>query len=414
MGDFYAPPMPQQIQVDPTGAFLKGRAMALAYQNDKLQNQMLQQQVADYPKQQDYARQKGLMEQQRLNQSQQFTEDQSRGQALLSLAQKISGSTDPEEQRAGLQTLYQQSGSPVDLSQASPTALKKAAQITELTLQSKYGKAEPIKTPEHWGAIYQRNGIDVQENQDTGRVQAVNDRPSINVAAPYNPATMDPMAKKVAAGDAPMPTGRTLQQLGGAEFTKQVIATNPQWDAYTYPTKQAQIKNYTSGVAGRQVMAMDTVVKHAATAQSAFDALANGDIPAFNKAMNIVASGLGKPAPSGFEPARIMIGDEVIKSIIATGGGEEERKDAQKLLDMGQSPAMLSASLRTILQLMAGRMEVMRQNYEGVLGEGSFQKRLTPESYSVLQQYEGNKSPDSGAGISAQRRAELEKKYGAQ
>ena len=48
----------------PVTAFMQGRAMRMAYENDKLQQQMLQMQIADYPKQQAHSR---LMDNERIN-----------------------------------------------------------------------------------------------------------------------------------------------------------------------------------------------------------------------------------------------------------------------------------------------------------------------------------------------------------
>jgi len=51
-----------QVLAQPVSAYMQGRAMQMAFEQDKLQNQFLKMQVEDYPKQQEFERQKQAAE----------------------------------------------------------------------------------------------------------------------------------------------------------------------------------------------------------------------------------------------------------------------------------------------------------------------------------------------------------------
>lgn len=90
------------VQADPVSAYLKGRAMRMAYENDKLQNKLLQMQIEQYPKQQEFERQKQVAELSMEMQKEQRRQAIDKATAIRDQLFAVENSTDPARDLATL------------------------------------------------------------------------------------------------------------------------------------------------------------------------------------------------------------------------------------------------------------------------------------------------------------------------
>jgi hypothetical protein len=166
-----------------------------------------------------------------------------------------------------------------------------------------------------------------------------------------------------------------------------------QWQQYG--AQGAATKAFGAGPEGRNTRAINVAILHLGTAEQLVSALGNGDVRAINAAAQRFAQETGQPAPTNFDAARQIIGQEIVKAIITGGGSAAERQHAQDLLSRANSPQQLLGVIRTIKQLLGGQMKGLEKQYDRSTGRSDFGNRLLPETQRELG---GQGAPSSGDG----------------
>ncbi len=150
------------------------------------------------------------------------------------------------------------------------------------------------------------------------------------------------------------------------------------------------VKDFATGPQGKMVNSFNTSIDHLSTMDKLSDALANGDTKAINAIANTVAKQTGSPAPTNFNAAKQIVTAEVIKAIVATGGGVEERKRAEENFAAANSPAQLKGIINTYKDLMGGQLKSLEVQYGTTTGRKDFEKKLTPAAREELTKVKGN------------------------
>ena len=163
-------------------------------------------------------------------------------------------------------------------------------------------------------------------------------------------------------------------------------------------TKTKVLKDFSTGIQGRQVTAFNTAIDHLGTLDKLTDALNNNDIRAFNYLGNMVAKQTGEPAPTNFDAAKQIVTAEVIKAVVANGGGVKERREAEDNVSTANSPAQLKGVINSYKQLLGGQLNSLGLQYENGTGRTDFNKRLTPEARKEFETVRG-KSKESTANL---------------
>jgi hypothetical protein len=168
-------------------------------------------------------------------------------------------------------------------------------------------------------------------------------------------------------------------------FNAQDMASQIVGNRIDVATKTKAAKDFSTGIQGRQVTAFNTAIDHLATMDKLSDALQNNDIKAFNYLGNLVAKQTGQPAPVNFDAAKQIVTAEIIKAVVASGGGVRERQEAEANFSTANSPAQLKGAINTYMQLLGGQLNSLGLQYENTTGRTDFDKKLTGDAKKAFK-----------------------------
>ena len=149
------------------------------------------------------------------------------------------------------------------------------------------------------------------------------------------------------------------------------------------------IKDFGTGLQGRQVSSFNTAIDHLSTMDKLADALNNGDIKAFNAIGNAFARQTGSAAPSNFDTAKNIVGSEVAKAVAGSNMALKDREEIRDQILAASSPEQLKGVTTTLKQLLGGQLKSLNLQYENTTGRKDFDKKLTGEAKNVVQQLRG-------------------------
>lgn len=117
-----------------------------------------------------------------------------------------------------------------------------------------------------------------------------------------------------------------------------------------------------AGYEARQVTSMNTVVNHLDTLKQYIDALRNGDLLLANQLGNRISLETGKSAPTNFNMAKEIAGDEIARSIVGSGA-LADRESMKASLMSRESPDQLFGAIEVAQNFLAGRLSELRRQY---------------------------------------------------
>ncbi len=171
----------------------------------------------------------------------------------------------------------------------------------------------------------------------------------------------------------------------GQQIMSEVMKANPEYDVKNFHAADKAVKDFSSGKQGNTVRSFNVAISHLDTLSGLADALHNGDTQLINKAGNFVSTQLGGPAPVNFEAAKKIVGDEIVKAIVGSGGGVHDREEASKTVAAASSPAQLKGVINTYKELMRGQLGGLKQQYEQSTGRRDFDKFLSSQGMATAK-----------------------------
>ncbi len=204
-----------------------------------------------------------------------------------------------------------------------------------------------------------------------------------NELSPDDPSVKD-VAKLISEYHQAPLSSFALKSPWGQAVMAEVGRQNPNYNATIYQARQKAERDFATGTQGNTVRSFNVTISHLDTLQELADALNNGDVPAINRLSNKVAEETGSPAPTSFDAAKAIVGQELVKAIVASGGGVTERQEAGQRLSSAYTPEQLRGVIETYQKLMAGQLKGLQKQYEVSTGEKNFDTYLSPESKAVL------------------------------
>ena len=140
---------------------------------------------------------------------------------------------------------------------------------------------------------------------------------------------------------------------------------NPNYDDSMYATYADTNKKFAAGKEGDQVRALNVAVSHLDTLSDLSQALSTGNVQLINRLGQSWQKETGQTAPSNFDAAKRIVGQEVTKAVVSAGGGQKEREEAAAAITSANSPAQLAGVIQTYKTLLGGQLQGFRNQYAG-------------------------------------------------
>lgn len=191
-----------------------------------------------------------------------------------------------------------------------------------------------------------------------------------------SPESIEANATLIAEGRVPPLSGYAMRSPAGQAIMARVLELNPEFQGADYATGLSASKAFGTGKQGQAVRSFNVALSHLDTLSNLSDALQNGDTPLINKLANQFSTQTGGTAPNTFNAAKKIVSDEIVKSIIGSGGGVSDREEAAKTISAANTPAQLKEVIRTYKELMTGQIDGLRREYEASTGRKDFDKYL--------------------------------------
>lgn len=158
-----------------------------------------------------------------------------------------------------------------------------------------------------------------------------------------------------------VPSDRLESTPRGQAILAAVDQQYPGYDRSTAQAKVAAAKDFTTGKDAAMLRSIGTATKHLDMLDGMVSALGNGNTQVLNKLGNAFAAQTGATAPTNFDAAKEIVGQEVIKGIVAGGGGVTERQEAASALSNAKTPAQLRGVISTYKSIMGAQHESLLQ-----------------------------------------------------
>jgi hypothetical protein len=215
-----------------------------------------------------------------------------------------------------------------------------------------------------------------------------------NAAKRYNlDGTLPPMGMGAAAS-----AGRTKILNRAAELAAGVDGTDQRQNQLNVKQQQRVLQDFTSGKSASAVRSFNVGISHLDTLGNLADALGNKDTQAVNRIGNYFATQTGNPAPTNFNAAKKIVGDEIVKAIVGAGGGVHDREEAAKVIDAANSPAQLKGAINTYKELMVGQLGGLERQYQQGSNRNDFERFLSPQAQTLRAQHGGARTPAASSG----------------
>lgn len=177
----------------------------------------------------------------------------------------------------------------------------------------------------------------------------------------------------------------SLSKPRGQMIMAKIAEKYPEYDATDYQTKLKATKDFGSGKQGNEIRSFNAAMSHLDTLDQLGNALNNGNIPMFNQIANQFSKQTGQPAPTNFESAKKLIGDEIAKAIAGTSTALADRQEIARAFSSASSPQQLSGAIKTAQDLMGGKLIALKQQYEQATGRKNFNDKVGPAGIKYIE-----------------------------
>ncbi|MBM7323847.1 hypothetical protein JS562_12075 [Agrobacterium sp. S2] len=185
-----------------------------------------------------------------------------------------------------------------------------------------------------------------------------------------------------------MPIERVTSMRGNErqELAKTVAQYDPTFDMSQYNARANMRKSVTSGNYAMTLNSSNLVIGHLNTLLEAGEALNNSRFPRYNAVTNTYLKETGDGRIKSFKAAADALASELAKVFKGSGASsEKEISEWRENLDPNMSPEQLQASAKTVMDLLASRIETVRTQYQAAMGHPADFTFLTPEARKILE-----------------------------
>jgi hypothetical protein len=195
------------------------------------------------------------------------------------------------------------------------------------------------------------------------------------------PPNVKPLVESILRYDQrpPNPATRRGQQL--LELVNQADKT---YDAGKAQSRYVAKQTFVKGPVADSIVASNTAIDHMDTLAKYGADLNNTDVRLANAAKQGIAAAFGANAPTTFDATRRIVGQEVVKAVVANGGSMREREEAADAFNRANSPAQLAGVIKSYQALLGGRLKSTALRYENDTGLKDFNTKLLPATIRAI------------------------------
>jgi len=206
------------------------------------------------------------------------------------------------------------------------------------------------------------------------------------------PPQVKPVVESILRYDQRPPSTATKQGLRLLELVNQA---DPTYDASKGQTRYVAKQTFVKGPVADAIASTNTAIDHMDTLAKYGADLNNTDVRLANVAKQGIAAAFGADAPTTFDATRKIVGQEVVKAVVANGGSMREREEAADAFNRANSPAQLAGVIKSYQALLGGRLKSTQLRYENDTGLKDFQAKLLPATIRAIS---GEAATPAGAG----------------
>jgi hypothetical protein len=195
------------------------------------------------------------------------------------------------------------------------------------------------------------------------------------------PPTVKPLVESILRYDQRPPSAATKR---GQQLLELVNQADPTYDAGKAQTRYVAKQTFVKGPVADAIASTNTAIDHMDTLAKYGADLNNTDVRLVNAAKQGLAAAFGAGAPTTFDATRKIVGQEVVKAVVANGGSMKEREEAADAFSRANSPAQLAGVIKSYQALLSGRLKSTQLRYENDTGLTDFQTKLTPATIRAL------------------------------
>jgi hypothetical protein len=195
------------------------------------------------------------------------------------------------------------------------------------------------------------------------------------------PPTVKPLVESILRYDQRPPSPATKR---GQQILELVNQADPTYDSGKAQTRYIAKQTFVKGPVADSIASTNTAIDHMDTLAKYGADLNNSDVRLANAARQGIAAAFGKDAPTTFDATRRIVGQEVVKAVVANGGSMREREEAADAFNRANSPAQLAGVIKSYQALLSGRLKSTQLRYENDTGLKDFQTKLTPATQRAL------------------------------
>jgi len=207
------------------------------------------------------------------------------------------------------------------------------------------------------------------------------------------PPQVKPVVESILRYDQRPPSTATKQGLRLLELVNQA---DPTYDAGKAQTRYIAKQTFVKGPVADAIASTNTAIDHMDTLAKYGADLNNTDVRLANVAKQGIAAAFGADAPTTFDATRRIVGQEVVKAVVANGGSMREREEAAGAFNRANSPAQLAGVIKSYQALLGGRLKSTQLRYENDTGLKDFQAKLLPATIRAIS---GAEATPAGAAL---------------
>jgi hypothetical protein len=164
---------------------------------------------------------------------------------------------------------------------------------------------------------------------------------------------------------------------------------DPTYDETQFNSRNKFRQSVTSGNFSKSVIALNTAIHHADTLNTAVQQLGNTSFPLLNSVRNAGEKATGGAKPGVVAETATALENELATVFKGTSGTNQEIKEWRDAFPVNGSQKQQVAAIQQAEQLMAGRLAVLRQQYQGAMGKPADFQILQPDSRQILARLGG-------------------------